>query len=78
MNTGIKLLTYFCHLFFHRKLHHKEASREDRKKDMESLIPRLRQDFPFRESKFTRVLFPQLKMDAFQMVVMIKTISKEL
>lgn len=33
--------------------------------------------FPFSESMFTRMLFPQLKMDAFQMVVMIKKICKE-
>jgi len=28
--------------------------------------------FPFKESMFTRALFAQLKMEAFQMVVMIK------
>lgn len=33
--------------------------------------------FPLRASMSTRVLFPQLKMNAFQMVVMIKKIWKE-
>jgi len=46
---------------------------------MESLISHLMQDrfiFPLRESMFIRVLFPQLKMDAFPMLVIIKKCTR--
>lgn len=68
----------FSHLVFHRKLpHYKETIREGRGRDRKPnsmFKARQRFRFPLRASTFTRMLFPPLKMDAFQMVGMIKKI----
>lgn len=52
-----------------------QRGRDRKPKSMFKARQRFR--FPLRASMFTRMLFPQLEMDAFQMVGMIKQIWKE-